>query len=273
MKIVTFIKKDKKILIKILLAKLLVLFFLFLVRPPTTMISDAEIYYKLTIDPTKMFRPPGSQISEDIFLGKPVGWPTFLYIFYVFYNNWIFWALFFSFVFSFLALYILYLTTNEKIMWLFFFYPYFLYHSNFPLEVSIFSFLVVVVFYFLKKNNFLSNLISNISSFFRPEGILISFYILLKKVEIKNILLFVTTTCFVLYIYAYSYVVLNYYVKPPLIAYPRLLIPFLIPLFVEYQKFFTKHFWKIMIIWFILGASIGFFKVFYIWSFSSEPQF
>lgn len=100
MKLMTLIKKDKKILIKILLTKIIVLVFLFLVRPPTTMISDVEIYYKLTINPAKMFRPPGSQISEDVFLGKPVGWPAFLYPFYVFYKNWIFWALIFSFVFS-----------------------------------------------------------------------------------------------------------------------------------------------------------------------------
>lgn len=156
-------------------------------------------------------------------------------------------------------------------MWLFFFYPYFLYHSNFPLEVSIFSFLVVLTFYFLKKNNFLSNLISNISSFFRPEGVLISLYILLKKVEMKNVLFFVITTCLVLYIYAYSYVFLNYHFKPPLIAYPRLLIPFLILLFVDYQKFFTKHFWKVMIIWFFVGLVLGYFKIFYVWSSSSEP--
>lgn len=270
MKLVTLIKRDKEILIKILLAKILVLIFLFLVRPPTTMIADVEMYYNLTKNPTEVFKPPGTPLEKiGLYLPnafKPPGWVLFLYPFYVIYPNWIFWGLLFSFIFSLVALYVLYLMTNEKIMWLFFFYPYFLYHSNFPLEVSILSFLITLSFYFLKKGKiFLSNLVCNISNFFRPEGILVSCYILFKKIETKTILVFGFFTFLAFYVYAYSFIFLNYNFNPPLISYPRYVIPFLIPLFIDYKEIFTKHFWKVMIIWFIVGLIIGYFKVFYVW--------
>lgn len=271
-------KNYKKVFFKILLVKIIVLIFLFLVRSPTTMIADVEMYYNLTKNPSETFKPPGTPIEKiGLYMPnafKPPGWVLLLYPFYAVYQNWIFWGLLFSFIFSLVALYLLYLVTDERIMWLFFFYPYFFYHSNFPLEVSVLSFIITLSFYFLKKSKiFLSNLICNISSFFRPEGILVSFYILLKKVEIKNILIFSLSTFLAFYVYAYSFIFLNYNFHPPLISYPRYLIPFLIPAFIDYKEFFTKHFWKVMIIWFFVGLVLGYFKIFYVWSSSSEPQF
>jgi hypothetical protein len=260
-----------RVLIKIILLKVFVLIFLFLVRPPTTMIADVEMYYNLTKNPTETFKPPGTPIekiglySPNAF--KPPGWVLFLYPFYLIYPNWVFWGLFFSFIFSTFALYLLSLISNEKTMWLLFFYPYFLYHSNFPLEVSILSFLITLSFYFLKKKRiFFSNLICNISGFFRPEGILVSFYVLLKKINIKNVLIFGITTFLAFYVYAYSFIFLNSHFNPPLVSYPRYFIPFLIPLLIDYRNFFTRHFWKVLTLWFIFGLTLGYFKVFYEWS-------
>jgi len=258
-------KADLKILAKILFLKIIALIFLFIVRPPTTLITDAKFYYYLTLNPAEAFKPPESTITKNTFF-KPIGWALFLYLFYAIYPNWIFWALLFSFIFSTLTLYLLYKATNEKIMWLFFFYPYFLYHSNFPLEISMFTFLIAFSFYYFKKNNFLSNLICNLSGFLRIEGILFSLYLLIKNFKIKNLFLFVSFSFITLYTYGIFYLLVNYTTITPLVAYPRLFIPFLLVFLIEFKDFFTKHFWKILIIWFIFGLTIGYFKVFYEWN-------
>jgi len=155
-------------------------------------------------------------------------------------------------------------------MWLFFFYPFFLYHSNFPLEIPIFCLLIILSFYYLKKKNFIANVICNFSSFFRIEGVLMSFYILLKKFNIKNLTLFLVFSSLAFYIYGASHIFLHYFLtsRNPGMLYQsfRLFTPFLIPIFINYKKFFTKYFWKVMIMWFILGASIGFLKYFYEWN-------
>jgi hypothetical protein len=231
-------KADLKILMKILFLKIIALIFLFIVRPPTTLITDAKFYYYLTLNPAEAFKPPESTITKNTFF-KPIGWALFLYLFYAIYPNWIFWALLFSFIFSTLTLYLLYKATNEKIMWLFFFYPYFLYHSNFPLEISMFTFLIVLSFYYFKKNNFLSNLICNLSGFFRPEGIVISFYYLIKKFSLSGFFIFLSLSLIAVYTYAFSYVYLNFTHGTPLIAYPRLFIPFLLVFLIEFKDFFT----------------------------------
>ena len=265
-KIKKFLKKHKTIIAKILIAKFIVFLGFFLIRPPTVLIEDAKIYYELTKNPKKMFRPPGSEPSKGILFGKAYGFPLIIYPFFQIYRNWVFWALSFNFVFSALSLFLLYKITNEKIMWLLFFYPYFLYHQNFPLEVSVFTFLIVLAWYYSKKKNLLGNFICNLSSFFRPEGIIISFYYLLKKVNFKNLLIFLVITSIVLYTYAFSYVYLNYKYGTPFVAYPRLFIPFLIILFIDFNKVFTKHFWIILMIWVILGGMVGFIKIFYEWN-------
>jgi len=94
MKLAKIIKRDKEILIKILLAKILVLIFLFLVRPPQ-MIYDAEIYYNQTKNITQIFKPIGTAITEETKV-KPPGWTLLLYPFHIVYPNWLFWAVFFQ---------------------------------------------------------------------------------------------------------------------------------------------------------------------------------
>jgi len=267
------VKSNKKILIKILIAKILTLIFIFYLRPPTNLsaigFSDGEMYFNFTKNPKDLFKPPGTKLTPTTYV-KPPGWPLFLLPFYTIYPNWIFWSIGFSFVFSFLALFLIYKISGEKIMWLFFFYPYFLYHSNFPLEVSVLSFLLTLAFYYLKlKNNyFFANLFCNLSSFFRLEGILISLYLLLKNSQknVMNILLFITSTISAIYVYGYSHLLYNYLYGTPIIAYPRLVIPFLIPVFIELKEFFTKHFWKMMAIWVVFGVFVGYLKIFYIWN-------
>ncbi|MCM8807798.1 MAG: hypothetical protein NC926_07665 [Candidatus Omnitrophica bacterium] len=266
----SFIKlteKDKRILIKLFVVKILIFTLLLLVRPPT-MIVDAQMYYDLTVNPAETFKPPGTDITKYTRI-KPPGWALFLYVFYSFYQNWLFWAVFFNFIFSFLAVYLLYKITNEKIMWLFFFYPFFLYHSYFPLETPIFCLLIILSFYYFRKNKFIANFICNISSFFRIEGVLFSLYLLCKKIELKNLILFMVISSAALYFYGIAWVLLYQYLisTKPMLLYQSLrhIIPFLIPLFVDYKEFFTKHFRKIMILWFVLGLTIGYFKVFYEW--------
>jgi hypothetical protein len=261
------LKTNKKILFKILIIKILVFSSFFIYRPPTNLyfLSDAEYYYWLTLHPNEVFKPPTTPVNKNSFF-KPIGWSLFLLPFYTIYQNWVFWALLFSFIFSFFTLFLIYKMTNEKIMWLFFFYPYYTYHSNFPLEVSLFCFLITLSLYLVKRRNVLSNLICNISSFFRIEGILFSFYLLTKNFKPKNLLIFLTFSSIALYVYGIHYLLVNYTIGTPLIAYPRIAIPFLIPLLLQYKNFFTKHFWKMMAIWIVFGAFVGYLKVFYIWN-------
>lgn len=255
---------DKKILKKIILAKVLVFIFLFFVRPPTTMIVDVKMYYNLVKNPAEMIKPPGTEIKTREY--KPIGWALVLYILCSIYDNWTFWGILLPFIFSTLALFFLYKITNEKIMWLFFFYPYFLYHQNFPMETSIFVFLIILSFYYLKKRNFVSNFLCNLSSIFRVEGIIFSFYLLTKKISLINLFLFFIFSLVAVYTYAYSYVYINYSFGTPFSQYPRLFIPFLIPLFINFEKFFTRHFWKVLLIWIIFGGIVGYLKVFYEWN-------
>jgi hypothetical protein len=261
------LEANKKILLEILAVKILVLSSLFIYRPPTNvhLLSDVETYYWLTLHPQEMFKPPTTPVNKDAPF-KPIGWGLFLLLFYSIYLNWAFWGILFSFIFSFFTLFLIYKMTNEKIMWLFFFYPYYTYHSNFPLEASLFCFLITLAFYFIKKKNLLSNLICNISSLFRIEGILFSFYLLTKNFKIKNLFIFLVFSFIALYAYGVYYLMLNYTIVTPVVAYPRIFIPFLLLMLLHYPNFFTKHFLKIMIIWFIFGAFVGYFKFFYGWN-------
>jgi hypothetical protein len=264
-KIRKFLKENKSILLKIIFFKTCLFLLLFLVRPPITLIEDAKIYYELTKNPSKMLRLPGSSPEEDIMYGKPYGFPLFILPFYILFDNWALIAVILNFIFSTFTLFLLYKLTNEKVMWLFFFYPYFCYHQNFPLEVPVFTFLIVLAFY-LKKNRILGNFVCNVSNFFRPEGIVISFYYLIKKFSLLGFFIFLSLSLIAVYTYAFSYVYLNFTHGTPLIAYPRLFIPFLLVFLIEFKDFFTQHFWKILIIWFIFGLTIGYFKVFYEWN-------
>ena len=264
MNLKNFFKKYKTMFLKILTAKFIIFFGLFLIRPPTVLIADAKMYYNLSQNPAEMFKPPGTPITKTTYF-KPIGWSLFLYLFNTIYSNWIFWALTFNFIFSFLALFLLYKITNEKIMWLLFFYPYFLYHQNFPLEVSIFSFLIILSWYYFKKNNLLGNIICNLSSFFRVEGIILSFFYFFKRKNLKNFIIFLVISSLVVYTYGFFYVYLNFKNRTPFVAYPRIFIPFLIVLLIDYKKFFTKHFWKVLIVWVIFGGVVGYLKIFYEW--------
>jgi len=219
------------------------------------MLADVEIYYNATMG-----------LPSPEFLVKPVGYTFILKLLTVFYKDFFFWGIITNFVVSTFLLYLLYRMTNERIMWLLFFFPSFLYWMNYPIEMSIFVLLIMLAEYFYTEKEFFSNLIANISSLFRIEGVIFSFYFLIRRIRIRYILLFLTTVCLSLYLYAIPYLKYNYEHNPPPFALLRISIPFLVLLMIRFKKFFDEHFWFFLTFWIIMGLMMLTIKFFDEWN-------